>query len=82
MDTNRIDTMLNRQKRNLITDAFCALIVVAGLLMYIFSLGSSRAVATPLPASVPAQQPAMSVHADDVHADSADCMPETGIRQC
>lgn len=55
MSTTRIDTVLNRQKQNLVTDAVFAILVVAAILFYIVGLGTtpSAAALTDVPASAP-----------------------------
>ncbi|WP_428267006.1 hypothetical protein [Haliangium sp.] len=42
MNTNRIDTVLNRQQRNLVFDALYALVLTAAVLLYVVGLGAIK----------------------------------------
>ncbi|ACY18559.1 hypothetical protein [Haliangium ochraceum] len=54
MSTTRIDTVLNRQKQNLITDAVVALLVAAAILFYVVGLGATPSVRAANAATAPA----------------------------
>jgi hypothetical protein len=51
MNTSRMDTVLIRQKRNLVVDALFAMVVIAGVLFYLFGLGATQVVLASAPAA-------------------------------
>lgn len=74
MNTSRIDMVLNRQKRSLVEDALYAMVVIAGVVFYLFGLGASRGVASyapqakaaPAEIAAPAQHDALCAHEPQV----------------
>jgi hypothetical protein len=78
MNTSRMDTVLIRQKRNLVVDALFALVVLAGVLFYLFGLSTSSVAVASVPSvkAVPAIELAMPVQ------DSALCVYEPGAWRC
>lgn len=78
MNTSRMDTVLIRQKRNLVVDALFALVVIAGVMFYLFGLGASREAVAGAPAvkAVPAIEMGTPVEA------SALCVYEPGAWRC
>jgi hypothetical protein len=80
MNNNRMDTLLIRQKHNLVADVLFAMVVVAGVMFYLFGLSTSRAaVVTP-----PAVQsvPALAVEQGTSVEHSALCVYEPGAWRC
>jgi hypothetical protein len=63
MNTSRMDTVLNRQKRNLVVDALYAMVVLAGVMFYLLGLGASQVAVASAPAvtAVPAVEFAVPV---------------------
>lgn len=78
MNTSRMDTVLNRQKRNLVVDALYALVVIAGVMFYLLGLGASQVAVASLPAvkAVPAVEIAVPVE------QSMLCAYEPGSWHC
>lgn len=78
MNTSRMDTVLIRQKRNLVVDALFALVVIAGVMFYLFGLSASRVAVASAPSvqAVPALEIATPVE------DSALCVYEPGAWHC
>ncbi len=76
MNTTRIDTVLNRQKSNLVFDSVYAAIIVMGLLISLFGLSLTPALARSLTPAV-TDRPAIT------HVDSApNCGSETHAKFC
>lgn len=78
MNTSRMDTVLIRQKRNLIVDALFAMVVVAGVMFYLFGLGASRVAV----ASAPSVQVVPVIEMGTPVEDSALCVYEPGAWRC
>ena len=74
MNNNRMDTLLIRQKHNLVSDVLFALVVVAGVMFYLFGLGASRATVTAAPAAQAA--PAIAIEMGTSVEHSALCVYE------
>lgn len=76
MNTSRMDMVLNRQKRSLVEDALYAMVVIAGVLFYLFGLGASRglvanaphAQVAPAEIAAPAQHDALCAHEPQVRS--------------
>lgn len=78
MNTSRMDTVLNRQKRNLVVDALYAMVVIAGVMFYLLGLGASQVAA----ASVPAVKAAPAVEIGVPVEQSMLCAYEPGAWRC
>ncbi len=78
MNTSRMDTVLNRQKRNLVVDALYAMVVIAGVMFYLLGLGASQVAVASQPAvkAVPAVEFAVPVE------QSMLCAYEPGSWRC
>lgn len=78
MNTSRMDTVLIRQKRNLVVDVLFALVVLAGVMFYLFGLSTSSVAVASAPSvkAVPAVELATPVE------DSALCVYEPGAWNC
>jgi hypothetical protein len=72
MNTARMDSLLNRQKQHLITDALYALVVVAALVVYVLGLGIGT---SPRAASQPAGQGDAAVASVQMAQDTACTSP-------
>jgi hypothetical protein len=80
MNNNRMDTLLIRQKHNLVADVLFALVVVAGVKFYLFGLTTSRAAAVTPPAVQAA--PVIAVEQGTSVEHSALCLYEPGAWRC
>lgn len=78
MNTSRMDSVLNRQKRNLVADALYAMIVIAGVMFYLLGLGASQVAV----ASVPAMKAVPTVDVGVPVEQSALCAYEPGAWHC
>ena len=78
MNTSRMDTVLNRQKRNLVVDALFAMVVLAGVMFYLLGLGASQVAV----ASVPAVKAAPAVEIAVPVEQSMLCAYEPGAWRC
>ncbi|GAB4516687.1 MAG: hypothetical protein Tsb0020_35340 [Haliangiales bacterium] len=76
MNTTRIDTVLNRQRSNLVFDSVYAAIIVVGLLISLFGLSLTPALARSVAPTV-TERPAIT------YVDSApNCGVETHAKLC
>jgi hypothetical protein len=78
MNTSRMDTVLIRQKRNLVVDALFALVVIAGVMFYLFGLSASREAV----ASAPSAKAAPAIEMGTPVEQSALCVYEPGAWRC
>lgn len=78
MNTSRMDSVLNRQKRNLVVDALYALVVIAGVMFYLLGLGASQVAVASMPAVKAVPMVDIAVPVDQ----SALCAYEPGAWRC
>jgi hypothetical protein len=78
MSNTRMDTVLTRQKRNLVVDVLFALVVIAGVMFYLFGLGASRETV----ASAPSVRAVPAIEMNTPVEDSVLCVYEPGAWRC
>lgn len=78
MNNTRMDTLLIRQKRNLVADVLFAVVVLAGVMFYLFGLGVSRVAVASTPAVK--AEPAVAIEIPVEH--SALCAYEPSAFRC
>jgi hypothetical protein len=73
-----MDSVLNRQKRNLVVDALYAMVVIAGVMFYLLGLGVSQVAV----ASVPAVKAVPAIEIGVPVEQSTLCAYEPGSWHC